>query len=232
MSEIERKKSIYEVILGSSLIATCVAGLLSTFIGGYLLDLSKQNTLEIEREREKREALILNQLDVLERFNIVLADYKLAAEFVIYDIVERLGTTIEDHATIQESINTYDHAARLFLKNAYKEVFRARLYFADKQLCEELEELLTSHDRPDNMISIDGALASQLADYKQHQYNCGAQDAAQALPENIKPVQKSEDDSALMAEFRDTRAALRDKYEQIMVLLEKLADSAVAKQGL
>src|SRR4051812_9482598 len=112
MSEITSRKPLLQTILHSSVIATALAGLFTTVVGGYLLDRSKANSMELDRERSKQEALITNQLQVLETLNKVLAEYKLAAEFVIYDLVERDGATLENQQAILKSIADYDHAAR------------------------------------------------------------------------------------------------------------------------
>jgi hypothetical protein len=74
MQEATARKPLYQIVLESSVIATCVAGLLTTVVGGYLLDLAKTNSRELQREREKQAALIENQLDVLESLNSVLAE--------------------------------------------------------------------------------------------------------------------------------------------------------------
>lgn len=104
MGSSEATKPWYRVFLESSVIATCLAGLITTVVGGYLLDLAKENTLAVEREREKQSALIANQLQVLEALNSMLAEYKLAAEFVIFDVVDRGGETLEGQDSILQSI--------------------------------------------------------------------------------------------------------------------------------
>ena len=166
MSDTTNRKPLLQTILHSSVIATALAGLFTTVVGGYLLDRSKANSMELDRERSKQEALITNQLQVLETLNKVLAEYKLAAEFVIYDLVERDGATLEDQQAILKSIADYDHAARAFLSSAYGEVFRVRIYFADPALCDQLEQHMTKLNTPGNLIAIDGALSVQIAEYK------------------------------------------------------------------
>ena len=155
------RKPLLQTILQSSVMATALAGLFTTVVGGYLLDRSKANSLEIDRARSNQEALVTNQLQVLETLNKVLAEYKLAAEFVIYDLVERDGATLENQQAIIKSITEYDHAARAFLNSAYGEVFRVRIYFANPQLSDQLERHMTRLNTPRNLIAIDAASRSR-----------------------------------------------------------------------
>jgi hypothetical protein len=229
MSEPAPRKPLLQTILHSSVIATSLAGLLTTVIGGYLLDLSKANSMELDREREKQQALITNQLQVLEALNGILADYKLAAEFVIYDIVERDGATLLDQQAIAKSIANYDNAAREFLKGAYANVFRARIYFADPRLCDQLEQHLTKLDTPGNLVAIDGALSLQVAEYKRRFPDL---DQAQAKPrfKTIGLVKSDAPDHDLQSRLSATRSALRSEFDAIKNILAKLADTTVAKR--
>jgi hypothetical protein len=229
MSESTSRKPLLQTVLHSSVIATALAGLFTTVVGGYLLDRSKANSMELERERSKQEALITNQLQVLETLNKVLAEYKLAAEFVIYDLVERDGATLENQQAILKSIADYDHAARAFLGGAYGEVFRVRIYFADPRLSDQLEHHLTKLDTPGNLIAIDGALSLQIAEYKRRS---PALEEAQSKPliKNIGLARAAPDNKDLQSRLAATRAALRSEFETITGILEKLADSTVAKR--
>lgn len=232
MNERENRKPLYQAILESSVIATCLAGFLTTVIGGYLLDRAKENSAELERAREKQEALITNQLQVLEELNSVLAEYKLAAEFVVYDIVERGGATLDDQQAIVKSIDAYDRAARAFLASSYRDVFRVRIYFADPRLCDELEEHLTALNKPGNLIAVDGALSVQIAEYKRRSQPERELEQAQAGPiiKNIGLVQNKDDDRDLEAALKETREALRAEFEKVSSILEGLADGTVAKR--
>ena len=229
MSDTPTRRSLLQTILQSSVIATALAGLFTTVVGGYLLDRSRDNSLELDRERAKQEALITNQLNVLESLNKVLAEYKLAAEFVIYDLVERDGATLDDQQAIVKSIAEYDRAARAFLGSAYGEVFRVRIYFSDPQLSDELGKHMTRLNTPGNLIAIDGALSLQIAEYKRRSPSLRE---AQGKP-RIKTIGLSRGDAGLK-DLQDrldtTRSALRVEFQAIKTILDKLADSTVAKR--
>jgi hypothetical protein len=231
MADPAPRKPLRDLLLESSVIATCLAGLLTTVIGGYLLDRSKANALDLQREREKQQAIIVNQLEVLESLNSLLTDYKLAAEFVICDIVERDGATLEDQQAVRKSISAYDEAARAFLASAYREVFRTRIYFRDPTLCEQLDEHLTRLNQPGNMIAIDGRLSVQIAAYKQ-----AAQIPEQARADTVfktialAPEPEPDHIEAIKSALTTTRAALRREFDTISAVLKQLADTTAAKQ--
>lgn len=168
-------------------------------------------------------------MQVLETLNKVLAEYKLAAEFVIYDLVERGGATLDDQQAILKSITDYDHAARAFLNSAYGEVFRVRIYFANPQLCNQLEQHLTDVNMPHSLIAIDGGLSVQIAEYKRRSQKL---EDARAKP-HIKKIGLSHDAADtedLRAGLEATREALRTEFETVTAILERLADTTVAKR--
>lgn len=202
-----------------------------------MLDLAKENSLAIEREREKQSALVTNQLQVLEALNTMLAEYKLAAEFVIFDIVDRGGETIENQQSILSSIKTFDEASQEFLTRAYQEVFRVRIYFADPPLCDRLESHLTQLNLPGNLIAIDGALSVELAEYKQRMQEVEQAQADQGVIKNIGLRPTDENDAAatpdnhdLLRAMQETRLQLRQEFDAVKSILEELADGTVAKQ--
>lgn len=236
MSAGETTKPWYRVFLESSVIATCLAGLITTVVGGYLLELAKDNALAIDREREKQSALIANQLQVLEALNTMLAEYKLAAEFVIFDVVDRNGETLEGQDSILQSIKKFDDASQEFLTRAYQEVFRVRIYFADPALCDRLESHLTQLNQPGNLIAIDGALSFELAEYKRRMQDVEQAQTSQGVIKNIG-LQVTDDEAAatpdnhdLLLAMRETRRQLRQEFEAVQSILEELADGTVAKQ--
>ena len=218
MSEPAPCKSLLQTILHSSVIATALAGLFTTVIGGYLLDRSRDNSLELERERTKQEALVTNQLQVLETLNKVLAEYKLAAEFVIYDLVERDGATLDDQQAIVKSIADYDHAARAFLNSAYAEVFRVRIYFADPRLSDELEKHMTQLNSPGNLIAIDGALSVQIAEYKRRSPSLKEAQGKSRI-KTIGLTRGAPDMKDLQDRLATTRSALRAEFDLIASIL-------------
>lgn len=88
---------------------------------------------------------------------------------------------------------------------------------------------MTKLNKPGNLIAIDGALSVQIAEYKRRS---PALKEAQSKPriKTIGLTRGAPDNKELQNRLVDTRTALRTEFENITAILEKLADTTVAKR--
>jgi hypothetical protein len=75
LGEPAKKENWIVAVLNSSVVAASVTVLLGTLFSGILLERFKQNTLEIDRARQKQETVTNNQLNVLEKLDVILVNY-------------------------------------------------------------------------------------------------------------------------------------------------------------
>lgn len=212
MPEQTREKSPLELLLGSTVVAAIVTAILGTLITNYILQRLKENSLEVQRIRQREQALVDRQLEVLERLDAVVEDYRTAAEFVIYDIVDREGELLIEPSARDRGLERYDVAAARFISEARKEVFRARLCFDEPELTGTLQA------RIDDLIRVEGSIAKAAAGFRP------TKGAADETDQKLR----NEASQKLLAESRDD---LRHSYDAVLKQLSAMSDRTIAKRS-
>ena len=88
---------------------------------------------------------------------------------------------------------------------------------------------MTKLNTPGNLIAIDGALSLQIAEYKRR--SPALKEAqSKARIKTIGLTRVAPDGKDLQDRLADTRSKLRVEFETITTILEKLADTTIAKR--
>lgn len=198
----EPKKPLYVLLLASPVLTALVTVGLGTIVGGYLLEKSKRNAIAAEEAKQKQEAVIKSQLTVLEAINAILAEYRIASEYLVFEVVDRRGEGLAGGTVLDDAINRYDAAAKAMLTGFLRELYRVRMYFQDEHLYASLKE------RGGRLSAVDGDLARLVIDYKKQ-------------GRNLSPEARRG--------WEDARAKLRGAAGEVEGVLNRLADATAAK---
>jgi len=144
----ERNKK-YLSLVGSPLVITLIAGLLTSLIAPYIIERTRQKSALVQQASQKQDAITKTQFEIIEKLNTILWNYRSSAEFLIWDYLDGHA----DPKTVAQHIKDYDTNTRTTNKNLNTEMFRAKMYFDDQKIYDELIELYKALDDLDNEIN-------------------------------------------------------------------------------
>ncbi len=123
----EKETSNFHLFLKSPVITTLIAGLLTGFLGPYLLEKSKQSAIDEDQSKRQHQEIVAKQLEVLDHANLVLWDFRASAEFLMFDFINGQP----DLDTLQEHLDDYEKTSRRANADLGATATKASFYFPE-----------------------------------------------------------------------------------------------------
>ncbi len=125
--------------LRSPTMAAIVAGVFTGFLGPYLLEEAKSNSVRQYIQQYQHQAIVDKQLEVLEHANHTLWNYRTAAYFLVFDFINGQP----NQTALVAHLVDYEKTARSANTELGASANRAEFYFKDNDVRDQLYTVFT-----------------------------------------------------------------------------------------